>query len=190
MIPAVRHYGWQHPEADQKLRGAFQGCIEALRADPNSFHVKLTPYAFVHRGPIVWEPAAPLDVVPYNLFAAGLRRISISPGFTEEELRGLIAVMMLDPSSDLAPEDDVAAALWEKRLEHVRWDTISVFAEGGAADREAFWNESDDVEALARPSRDRGACRTAPGRGDGGRDRLAGPGRARVKLPRRWRSIR
>ncbi|HVY46143.1 MAG TPA: hypothetical protein VHB21_09700, partial [Minicystis sp.] len=150
LIPAVRHYGWAHPEADSKLRATFQGCIETLRADPAGFHVKLTPYAFTHRGPIVWEPSAPLDAVPYNLFAAGLRKISITPGFAEEELRALVGVMMLDPSSDLAPEDDVAAALWERRLEHVRWDAINVFAEGDAADREAFWNETDDVEALAK----------------------------------------
>src|SRR5699024_7477829 len=72
------------------------------------------------------------------------------PGFSEEELRDLCEVMLLDPTTDLAPEDDVAAALWEKRLEHVRYDVINVFAEGDAADREAFWAEADDVEEEAK----------------------------------------
>src|SRR6185369_16190859 len=49
-----------------------------------------------------------------------------------------------------APEDDVAAALWEKRLEHVRYDAINVFAEGDAADREEFWAEADELEELAK----------------------------------------
>jgi serine/threonine protein kinase len=159
LIPAVRHYGWAHPEADGKLRATFQGIIESLRADPQAFHWKLTPYAFTHRGPIVWEPTAPLDSVPYNLFAAGIRRVHLLPGFTEDELRALVAVMMLDPSHDLAPEDDVAAALWERRLDHVRYDAINVFAEGDAADREAFWNEADDVEAIARRSTEEKANR-------------------------------
>jgi serine/threonine protein kinase len=150
LLPAVRHYGWSHPEADNKLRATYQKIIEALRADGTGVHWKLSPYAFNHRGQTVWEPPAPLDAVPYHLFAAGIRRIELQPGFSEDELRGLCEVMMLDPATDLAPEDDVAAALWEKRLEHVRYDALNVFAEGDAADREAFWAEADDVEEIAK----------------------------------------
>jgi eukaryotic-like serine/threonine-protein kinase len=150
LLPAVRHYGWAHPEADTKLRATYQAIIEALRSDGNLVYWKLTPYAFDHRGQTVWEPTAPLDAVPYHLFAAGIRKIQFSTGFTEEELRAVCEVMLLDPATDLAPEDDVAARLWEKRLEHVRYEAINVFAEGDAADREAFWEETDDVEDIAR----------------------------------------
>jgi serine/threonine protein kinase len=150
LLPAIRHYGWAHPEADNKLRATYQKLIEALRADASAVWWKLSPYSFVHRGQTIWEPPAPLDVVPYNLFAAGIRKLVVSPGFSEEELRALCEVMLIDPASDLAPEDDVAAALWEKRLEHVRYDAINVFAEGDAADREAFWAEADNVEELAQ----------------------------------------
>jgi eukaryotic-like serine/threonine-protein kinase len=150
LLPAIRHYGWSHPEADNKLRATYQGFIEALRADPAAVRWRLSPYSFTHRGQTVWEPQAPLDAVPYHLFAAGIRKIDISPGFSEEELRHLCEVMLLDPTTDLAPEDDVAAALWEKRLDHVHYDVINVFAEGDAADREAFWAEADDVEEEAR----------------------------------------
>ncbi|MFT3775529.1 MAG: serine/threonine-protein kinase [Minicystis sp.] len=150
LLPTIRHYGWAHPETDNKLRATFGKIIEALRADPNAVWWNLSPYAFVYRGQTIWEPTAPLDAVPYNLFAAGIRKLNISTGFNEEELRSLCEVMMIDPAVDLAPEDDVAAALWEKRLEHVRYDAINVFAEGDAADREAFWAEADDLEELAK----------------------------------------
>jgi predicted Ser/Thr protein kinase len=150
LLPTIRHYGWAHPETDNKLRATYSKIIEALRADPNAVWWKLSPYSFVHRGQTVWEPTAPLDAVPYNLFAAGIRKLEVSVGFSEDELRSLCEVMMLDPAVDLAPEDDVAAALWEKRLEHVRYDAINVFAEGDAADREAFWAEADDMEELAK----------------------------------------
>ena len=150
LLPAIRHYGWAHPEVDNKLRATYQKLIEALRADPNSVWWTLSPYSFVHRSQTIWEPTAPLDAVSYNLFAAGLRKMYLSPGFSEDELRSLCEVMMLDPAVDLAPEDDVAAALWEKRLDHVRYEAINVFAEGDAADREAFWAEADDVEENAR----------------------------------------
>jgi eukaryotic-like serine/threonine-protein kinase len=150
LLPTIRHYGWAHPETDNKLRATYQKIIEALRADPNAVWWNLSPYSFVYRSQTIWEPAAPLDVVPYNLFAAGIRKLYIQAGFNEDELRSLCEVMMLDPAVDLAPEDDVAAALWEKRLEHVRYDAINVFAEGDAADREAFWAEADDVEEVAK----------------------------------------
>jgi hypothetical protein len=164
LLPAIRHYGFTHPESDGKLRATYQKVIEALRADANAVWWSLSPYAFVHRGQTVWEPAAPLDVVPYQLFAAGIRRMHLSAGFSEDELYALCEVMLLDPSADhdggyapkpplkadLAPEDDLAAALWEKRLEHVRYDAIDVFAEGDAANREAFWAEADDMEAVAQ----------------------------------------
>ncbi|KYG07273.1 hypothetical protein BE21_30260 [Sorangium cellulosum] len=150
LLPAVRHYGWTHPDADNKLRATFQAIVEALRADGGLVHWALTPYAFEHRRRTVWEPQHPLDLVPYNLFAAGVRRVQLLPGITEEELRAFCEVLLLDPLRDLAPEDDVAAALWERRLEHVRYDVVSVFAEGDAADREQFWHEADDVESMAR----------------------------------------
>ncbi|WP_437815388.1 protein kinase domain-containing protein [Sorangium sp. So ce1078] len=150
LLPAVRHYGWSHPDADNKLRATFQAIVEALRADGNLVYWALTPYAFEHRRRTVWEPPHPLDLVPYNLFAAGVRRVQLLPGITEEELRSFCEVLLLDPLRDLAPEDDVAAALWERRLEHVRYDVVSVFAEGDAADREQFWHEADDLEGMAR----------------------------------------
>jgi len=150
LLPTIRHYGWAHPETDGKLRATFAKIIEALRADPNAVWWKLSPYSFQHRGQTVWEPTAPLDAVPYNLFAAGIRKLEVSVGFTEDELRSLCEVMTLDPATDLAPEDDVAAALWEKRLEHVRYEALNVFAEGDAADREAFWAEADDMEDIAK----------------------------------------
>jgi serine/threonine protein kinase len=149
LLPAVRQYGWSHPEADQKLRGAFQAIMEALREGPTRASWTLRPYSFLHRGQTVWEPAPPADVVPYNLFAAGVRAVRLSPGITEDEVRSLCEVFLLDPAQDLLPEDDIAAALWERRLEHVDFEAISVFAEGDAADREQFYEESDKVELLA-----------------------------------------
>ena len=150
LLPAVRQYGWSHPEADQKLRGVFQAVIEALREGPQRVGWTLRPYSFLHGGQTVWEPGAPLDAVPYNLFAAGVRSIRLAPGFGEDELRALCEVFLIDPAQDLNPEDDVAAALWERRLEHVEFDAISVFADGDAADREQFWQEADQLEAVAQ----------------------------------------
>ncbi len=159
LLPAVRQYGWSHPEADNKLRACFQGLMEALREDSNAVYWSLLPYSFTHRTQTVWEPPAPFDAVPYNLFAAGIRSFRIQPGVTEQELRGLCEVFLIDPARDLTPEDDVASALWERRLRFITYDVINVFAEGDAADREAFYEEADQLEGVAQRASDERANR-------------------------------
>lgn len=150
LLPTVRQYGWTHPESDNKLRVAFQGLVDALREGPDKVYWGLLPYSFVHRTQTVWEPTPPFDVVPYNLFAAGIRSFHVSPGVTEDELRSFCEVLMLDPVRDLTPEDDVAASLWERRLAHIKYDVINIFAEGDASSREAFYEEADQLESVAQ----------------------------------------
>src|SRR5262249_55345668 len=149
LLPSVRQYGWQHPETDSKLHNAFQYLVEGIR-DGGAIVWRLTPYAFVHGGRTVWEPAHPFDAIPYHLYAAGVRRVRLNQGIAEDELRQLVEVFLMDPVRDLAPEDDLAAALWERRLEHVACDVINVFAEGDADDREQFYDEADRLAEVAR----------------------------------------
>ncbi len=149
LLPSVRQYGWSHPETERKLRGAFEEVVTALGAMPQSLFFTVRPYSFAHRGREVWEPSAPLDTIPYALFEAGLRTLHLTPGITEPELRALVTVMLLDPSSDLAPEDDLSTVLWDLSLQHVQAEVADGFAEGGAAQREAFYEESDELERLA-----------------------------------------
>jgi len=159
LLPTVRQYGWGHPESDNKLRVAYQGTIEALRSGADTTCWALKPYSFTHRNQTVWEPTPPFDVVPYNLFAAGVRTMSFRIGITEAELKSFCEVLLLDPARDLTPEDDVGSALWERRLPHVTYDVINVFAEGDAADREAFYEEADQVEGVAARASDEKANR-------------------------------
>ncbi len=150
LLPAMHHYGRHHPEAETKLHATHQSLVDALRADPDSVYVTLTPYAMEHRGQPVWEPVGLFDAVPYNLFAAGVRKIAFEQGTTEEELRLLCEILLLDPNRDLLPEDDMAAALWERQLGHIKCDVITIFAEGDALERETFYAEQDELEEEAR----------------------------------------
>lgn len=150
IFPSVRQLGWEHPATDRTLRLAFDVFVDALKAQPGLVDWTLRPYSFMTLGHTVWEPGAPFDAVPYNLFACGIRTLRIEPGVTFEEMRELLALFLLDPGRDLPPEDDLAAALWEKALPHVKWDTIDAFAEGDAAERESFYGETDQVERFAQ----------------------------------------
>jgi len=159
LLPAVRQYGWAHPEAELKLRATHQAFVEALREDTNAVHWSVLPYSFIHRTQTIWEPAAPFDVVPYNLFAAGIRTFRARAGVEESEIRALASVFLLDPNKDLTPEDDIGSALWERQMTNIKYDAINVFADGDAADREAFYEEADEMEALARKAADQRADR-------------------------------
>ncbi|MFO0589672.1 MAG: serine/threonine-protein kinase [Polyangiaceae bacterium] len=150
LLPAMHHYGKHHPEAETKLHATHQSLVEALRADPDAVYVSLTPYAMEHRTQPVWEPVGLFDAVPYNLFAAGVRKVAFEQGTTEEELRAFCEILLLDPNRDLLPEDDMAAALWERQLGHIKCDVITIFAEGDALERETFYAEQDELEEEAR----------------------------------------
>ena len=149
LFPSVRQLGWTHPATERTLRLAYDAFADALKQQPQLVQWTLRPYSFMSLGHTVWEPGPPFDAIPYNLFACGVRTLRIEAGVTFEEMRELFALCLLDPGRDLPPEDDLAAALWEKGLAHVRWECVDAFAEGDASEREAFYGEADQIENLA-----------------------------------------
>jgi hypothetical protein len=149
LLPSVRQFSWAHPATERALRTCFDGFTEALRQHPSLVDWTVRPYSFTSLGHTVWEPGAPWDAIPYNLFACGMRTLKVQPGLGFEEMRELFTLFMLDPGRDLPPEDDLAAAFWEKALPHVEYACVDAFAEGDAAEREAFYGEADEIEQLA-----------------------------------------
>ena len=149
LFPSVRQLGWQHPATERTLRHCYDAFTEALRLHPGLVSWTLRPYSFMTLGQTVWEPAAPFDAIPYNLYACGIRVLRIEPGITFEELREVFTIFLLDPGRDLPPEDDLAAARGERAIKHVKWETVDAFAEGDAAEREAFYGEADAIEGMA-----------------------------------------
>ena len=160
VLPSVRQFGWAHPATDRTLRTAYDSLAELLSRDPTALDLTVRPYSLMFEGHAVWEPAAPFDTIPYNLFACGMRGLQVAPGLTVDELRELFSLLLLDPVRDLPPEDDLAAAFWERGLPHVTYDVVDAFAEGDATAREAFWDESDRVEGEAAQAAEAHASRT------------------------------
>jgi hypothetical protein len=149
VLPNVRQFGWGHPAAERAMSQAYDGFADAIAKDPLVVDFTIRPYSMLHRGQTVWEPVAPFDAIPYNFFACGMRAMRMEPGLTLEELKETFTLMLTDPGRDLPPEDDLAAAFWEKAMAHVRMDVVDAFAEGDASEREAFYSESDQIEQLA-----------------------------------------
>jgi serine/threonine protein kinase len=145
LLPNVRQFGWEHPATDRSLRTVYDALTELL-AKTAPLELTLRPYSLLVLGNTVWEPNAPWDAIPYNLFACGVRTLRMLGGLALDELRTLLSVLMLDPGRDLPPEDDIVTAFWEKALVHVEYDVVDAFAEGDAAAREAFFDEADRIE--------------------------------------------
>ena len=149
LLPSVRQFGWQHPATERTMHQTFDGIAEALAKDPDVLAFNIRPYSMLMGGETVWEPPPPFDSIPYNLFACGMRSMRITAGLTMEELKETLSLMLLDPGRDLPPEDDIVAALWERGLEHVKYEVVDAFADGDAAERESFYSEADELERLA-----------------------------------------
>lgn len=149
LLPNVRQFGWQHPATERSLRTGYEAFASTLVMNRDLVNLTIRPYSFMTLGQSVWEPGAPFDAIPYNLFACGMRTLRIEAGVTLDEFRDLFQLLMLDPGRDLPPEDDLAAALWEKGLAHVKYELVDAFAEGDATEREQFYGEADELEAQA-----------------------------------------
>ena len=149
LLPNVRQFGWEHPATDRALRTVYDALVEILAKSSGPMELSIRPYSMLVLGNTVWEPSAPWDAIPYNLFACGMRTMRLLQGASIDELRSLLSVLMLDPGRDLPPEDDIITAFWEKALAHVEYDVVDAFAEGDAAAREAFWDEADRIEEQA-----------------------------------------
>ena len=149
LLPSVRQFGWEHPATDRTMHQTYEGFADALDKDPDLIDFAIRPYSMLLRGQTVWEPGPPFDSIPYNLFACGIRSMRFAKGMTFDELKTIFSLMLVDPGRDLPPEDDLAAAFWERGISHLTYEVVDAFAEGGAAEREAFFAESDELEQLA-----------------------------------------
>ena len=148
LFPSVRQFGWDHPATERSLRTAFEGFTEAL-SKAGAAALAIRPYSLLSFGHTAWEPGSPFDAVPYNLFACGMRSLTIDRGITMDELRALLSLLLLDPVRDLPPEDDLVTAFWERALPHVSYEVVDAFTDGDASEREAFYGQADAVEAQA-----------------------------------------
>jgi hypothetical protein len=142
----VRQYGWNHPHALRALDSGLQQIADALAAHPSCVRWDVGPGAFLFQGAAVWAPdRIPLDRIPYQLFADGVRHIQIKDGFTKDEFRDLVAILLRDVVGGSGKEDDAVTAFWDRRFEHVAYVAIEAFAEGDGNDADPAMAGSVDL---------------------------------------------
>ena len=134
-LTAIKQYSKDHPEPKRRFDEAFRELAGALMTCDIALAWNLTPYSFTARDTPLWEPEAPWNRVPYQLFADGVRMMGFAPGLDQTEFEEWVRLITLDPTSDFAPEDDLVTLLWDADLEHVFFQAIDSFAEGNQDQR-------------------------------------------------------
>ncbi len=142
-------YGHGHPEAEKKLVLVVDRTIAALAKTDEGLAWNVTAYGFIARGNTIWEPRAPHDRIPYQLFADGVRSMTLLPGIDAAELRRFIDILLMDRAREVAPEDDFVTLLWDAGFEHVAYQAIDTFTESDQQQRAAFEEQTRAVVALA-----------------------------------------
>jgi serine/threonine protein kinase len=147
---AKSQYGTAHAETARRFERAYQAAVAGLRDAELGLVWNVSPYSFFTTEEPLWEPEAPHDRVPYSLFSAGVRQMALLPGLDEHELRELLRILLLDPVTEINPEDDVSTLLWDACFDHVLVYAIDSFAEGDQASRADFERERRDVIDVAQ----------------------------------------
>jgi hypothetical protein len=142
-------YGAAHKEAARRFDAAYRQALAALDVGGGTLAWNVSPYAFVADKAEIWEPKAPLDAIPYRLFADGLRTLSLHAGLEPEELDALLQIWMRDPAREIAPEDDLVTLLWDADFAHIGHEQLDSYAEGDQEARARFEAERQKVVALA-----------------------------------------
>jgi eukaryotic-like serine/threonine-protein kinase len=147
-LPALRQYGFDHPEGRQRLKIIHRIFVEALHEKPEGLSLQVHPFCLTHRGTPVWEPSAPLDLVPYNLTLAAIDGFVLKRDLDEEELSTFLAAIMLDPSRD--EDSDIAGALWEASFRSIEFSLRQELADADAHEERRFFADTADLEKMAR----------------------------------------
>lgn len=116
-MQTMQRYGAHH--AMNKVRSEeAHAILEVELENLGEIYWDVRPYSFdiPNTEKACWEPSPPLDRIPYELFASGVRRVRLDTKLTQESFLEFIETLQLDPDKDLAPEDDLATVIWDKRL--------------------------------------------------------------------------
>ncbi len=147
---ARKQYGVNHPETKRRHAESFRELYRTLAGCEQTLAWNVSPYAFFIEDNVIWEPQAPLNRIPYQLFSDGVRTMGFAKGLDEIEYAEWIRLVTLDAASDMAPEDDLVTMLWDANFEHAYHQAIDTFSEGDQKEREAFEAERKEVLDMAR----------------------------------------
>ena len=153
-LAAARTYGDGHTETRRLFESTFREVSDTLEANTDALIWQVNPYSFHVGEHSVWEPEAPLDRVPYQLYSDGLRVMGLLQGIDQREFGELVRILQIDPVTEMAPDDDYFTLFWDASLDHVVSHAVDSFAEGDQDQRRNYEAERQRVIARAQDTAD------------------------------------
>ena len=140
-----RKYGQHHREVVEQMDRCFESFVSAISTHQKSVRFLIKPYSFGIHQTSVWEPEAPFDEVPYNVFSSGIRAIEIDVAISREEFVDWLVILTMDPQRDLPPEDDLGMVLWERNFQHIKLHMVTNFRVGDLEQQREFTQACEDT---------------------------------------------
>lgn len=127
VLVALHRQGWESDDTRAKFDILMDETQKTGKALGTGVIMTVRPHSFEYLGDCIWEPAAPLNEIPYVLFLGGFRTIRILPDIPRQEMVSYLNLLMLDPVRDLSPEDDLGSIFLETGFPHVDAELITSF---------------------------------------------------------------
>ena len=122
-----KHNNPTYLKALETLRTLFAG----VWAHADSLILQVTDTQFTWYGVAVHDqPEKASDSLPWTLFKDGVREITLSAGFEEKEVEGLLNIIPRVRKA-LDHEDDLITLLWEQEFAHLTYRFVDVSSESG-----------------------------------------------------------
>ena len=116
-----------------KFRDELDGRFREILSEDGRLSLLIRPQEILYMGAQVYQNPEKEDNLALMFYKDGLRELTFTDGFAEEELGDFIDVIRARPaSSTLRFDDDVVTLLWEKDFTHVLYYVVEEFVEGSA----------------------------------------------------------
>jgi serine/threonine protein kinase len=137
----------QAPDDDasrQNLKNAFNKIRLAAGRRDEPIAWEVLPHSFEMEGEVVWEPEGPFEEVPYTLFDAGLRKLTVRDSVRFGEFVAFVQWLNQDLGEPLPEEDNPATQFRNLGLSSIDAEIVDVFT----------WKVTDDLPDPGRHYRE------------------------------------
>lgn len=126
----------------QKFREELVRRFSDVLGEVGSMSLVIRQYDIFYKGALVYHNAEKDDNLALFFYKDGLRELTFSDGFTEDEILDFIDIIRARPEASVESyDDDIVTLLWEKDFVNLSYYVVEEFSEGTSL-------EQDEMERL------------------------------------------
>tara|TARA_A100001015_G_C15043832_1_gene741893 strand:- start:2583 stop:4478 length:1896 start_codon:yes stop_codon:yes gene_type:complete len=133
LMKNISLYGRDHQSSDRFIEKAFSSVKETIDVS-GSLELVVRPYEISLHGHAVLENPSPERNFIYTLYLDGVRRLSLLPEITQDELVRFVDILGTDWDEPRLFEDDMVTLLWSSHFGGIKYSVLDNFAEDTSED--------------------------------------------------------